>query len=229
MNYLRIYNSIVDRAKSRELDCYTETHHVVPKCLGGTDDPENLVRLTAGEHYVCHQLLTKIYPDHSGLVFAAIKMTFGQNRINNKMYGWLKTRYSEYMRGPNNPQRANPRCGERHHYFNKHRGDHYSDEGRKKQSDRMKAKNPMHGMKPWNHGKATEYTRSVWYDADVLYSLWIKSNKPSYCKLYTLHHGRPLNGEPGKIAPYVNVCKYFRNGWIPTEDKEWIQLKEQNV
>jgi hypothetical protein len=42
---------------------YTERHHIQPKCLGGTDDHKNLVRLTAREHFVVHHLLTKI---HSG-------------------------------------------------------------------------------------------------------------------------------------------------------------------
>ena len=54
MNYLNIYNSIIDRAKTRNLPGYTEKHHVVPKSIGGSDDKSNIVELTAKEHFVCH-------------------------------------------------------------------------------------------------------------------------------------------------------------------------------
>ena len=47
MNYEKIYNQIILRAKSRELNCYVERHHVIPKCMGGTNDKDNLVKLTA--------------------------------------------------------------------------------------------------------------------------------------------------------------------------------------
>lgn len=227
LDYNRIYNAIIDRGKSRVLNGYSESHHIVPKCMGGDDSESNLVRLTASEHYLCHQLLAKMYPEHPGLVFAAVKMTFGQHRITNKLYSWLKSKHSSYMRGPNNPQRLNPRCGERHHYHNKHRGDKYTDEGRKKQSDRMKAQNPTHGVKPWCHNKATDYTRSVWLEADTLYTLWIANGHPSYSRLYNLHTGAPQRGRPGVISPYMNVYKYFKAGWIPTDDVEWSAFKEQ--
>jgi len=61
MNYEQIYNNLVERAKKRILDEYTEVHHIIPKCMNGTDDGENLVSLTAREHYIAHLLLTKIY------------------------------------------------------------------------------------------------------------------------------------------------------------------------
>lgn len=39
---------------------YVEKHHVIPRCLGGSNDQNNLVFLTAKEHYICHRLLTKM-------------------------------------------------------------------------------------------------------------------------------------------------------------------------
>ncbi len=59
--YIRIYNQIVDSAKNRTLTTYTESHHIQPKSLGGSDTPENLVDLTAREHFICHWMLTKIH------------------------------------------------------------------------------------------------------------------------------------------------------------------------
>ena len=59
--YTTWYMAITDRARTRKLEGYTERHHVIPKSLNGTDDKDNLVDLTAREHFICHWLLTKMY------------------------------------------------------------------------------------------------------------------------------------------------------------------------
>lgn len=96
MNYQKHYDALIERGKNRVLETYTEKHHIIPKCMGGTDDQENLVNLTPEEHYVAHQLLVKIYPEHKGLVWAALQLTGRPNgdRVNNKIYGWLKKKQS---------------------------------------------------------------------------------------------------------------------------------------
>ena len=38
--------------------------------MGGSDDKENLVDLTAREHFICHRLLVNIHPDNNKLKFA---------------------------------------------------------------------------------------------------------------------------------------------------------------
>jgi len=58
--YTIAYNNIVNIAKSRVLVGYGEFHHIIPKCLGGTNNKDNIVRLTAREHFVCHRLLVKM-------------------------------------------------------------------------------------------------------------------------------------------------------------------------
>lgn len=111
MNYQAIYNRIIDRAKSRQLDCYTERHHVTPKCLGGSNTKSNLVQLTAREHFICHLLLVEMYPDNSKLQFAAWAManqTQNKNqergyRVSARLYERLKvvaaTNTSELFKG----------------------------------------------------------------------------------------------------------------------------------
>lgn len=98
MNYLEIHNKIIKNAKSRINDenSYYEVHHIIPRCLGGNEEKENLVKLTPEEHYIIHQLLVKIYPEEKGLIYAAYMMcTKSKNqKRNNKIYGWLKKRYS---------------------------------------------------------------------------------------------------------------------------------------
>ena len=63
--YSRIYYSIVNRAKSRSVTGYKETHHIIPRSLGGSDYPDNLVDLTAKEHYIVHLLLPYMVVDNT--------------------------------------------------------------------------------------------------------------------------------------------------------------------
>ena len=100
MNYVKHYNLLVDKAKSRKLDCYTESHHIIPRCMGGVNDKDNLVQLTAREHFIAHLLLLKIYPKSYGLIKAVQMMCMAsgnQERSMNRMYGWLKEKISKEM------------------------------------------------------------------------------------------------------------------------------------
>jgi len=93
LNYFKIYEQLVEKAKNRDESTlqYIERHHVVPRCMGGNDDKDNLVALTLEEHFVAHQLLTKMFPDVDALAYAANMMG---NR-SNKQYGWLKRQFVE--------------------------------------------------------------------------------------------------------------------------------------
>jgi hypothetical protein len=93
MNYEKHYTLLIERARNRILEGYQERHHIVPRCMGGSDDAENIVSLTAEEHYVAHQLLVKMYPTNKGLIFAAHRMSSGKYR-NNKLYCWIRTRHA---------------------------------------------------------------------------------------------------------------------------------------
>ena len=110
MDYQKIYNALIDRANNRISEGYIEKHHIIPRCLGGTDDKINLVALYPEEHFLAHQLLVKLHPTNKKLLFAAQLMTTHStnNRINNKMFGWMKRRLSLLMSGNNNPARRIP-------------------------------------------------------------------------------------------------------------------------
>ena len=150
MNYQKHYDALMNRANNRLLEGYCERHHIIPRCMGGNNDANNLVDLTAEEHYVAHQLLVKIYPDNSKLVYAAKMMTVSShvNVRNNKLYGWIKRKLSETNKGNT------------HHMF----GKTHSDEHKRKISEATKGdKNPMFGKTPWNKGKthSDEHKRKI--------------------------------------------------------------------
>lgn len=70
MDYSRIYSEfIADRKAKPEPKGYTERHHILPRSLGGGDEPENLIRLTAEDHIFAHLLLAKA---HGGAMWFAL-------------------------------------------------------------------------------------------------------------------------------------------------------------
>jgi hypothetical protein len=96
MDYWKHYNLIIERARTRSITGYVERHHITPRCMGGGDEPQNIVALTPEEHMVAHQLLAKMYQDHPGIAFGALMMA---TRVSNKKYGWLRRNFAEKMSG----------------------------------------------------------------------------------------------------------------------------------
>ena len=95
MNYQKHYTALIERARARPPAGYVEKHHVIPRCMGGTDEPANLVPLTPEEHFVAHQLLVRMHPEKKGLAIAVWRMTFGKHHENSKRYGWLRRKHAE--------------------------------------------------------------------------------------------------------------------------------------
>jgi hypothetical protein len=99
------YASITNRGQHRHLDSYTESHHIIPQSLGGTNLPENITKLTAREHFICHWLLIKIHREGEAhwKMLNAIRIMRAENknqqrysnRITSRVYSNLKEEYSK--------------------------------------------------------------------------------------------------------------------------------------
>ena len=94
MNYLKHYNLLIDKAKNRNIATKKESHHIVPKCIGGTDDPSNLVDLTLREHYVAHILLAKIY---GGTLWHAVNLMGRKKQYTNRYYEKARIEHSKLL------------------------------------------------------------------------------------------------------------------------------------
>ena len=132
--YTNTYNSIVNRASQRILDGYTETHHIIPKSLGGPDIPDNLVVLTPREHFLCHWLLTKMVKGKRkqwSMINALGFMMWAENsnqeryKVNARLYEQLKQKHSDMkswaMTGERNPQYGKKWSEERKQAFKEQR------------------------------------------------------------------------------------------------------------
>ena len=83
MDYRKVYEDFIESRKSllHPEGEYLERHHIVPKSLGGSDAPENLILLTPGDHYFAHLCLAKIHGGPQwGAVWCMVKMTVSNRR-----------------------------------------------------------------------------------------------------------------------------------------------------
>ncbi len=103
-NYLKHYNQLCSTRKlldrSKHNGAYYEKHHIIPKSLGGSNSANNLVLLTAREHYIAHLLLYYHYKTIGGddfrkMSFALVSMAstnknLNRNILNSRQYALIK-------------------------------------------------------------------------------------------------------------------------------------------
>ena len=105
MNYENIYDNIIKYRKENPAKGYTERHHILPRSLGGDDSIENLVSLTAREHFICHCLLAKMYKknttkwrkmNHAFLMMKSANVQ-QQRYFNSRLYEYARVHFSAVM------------------------------------------------------------------------------------------------------------------------------------
>ena len=109
--YTKWYFSIINSRKMMCRDCFMEKHHIIPKCMGGSNTADNIVKLTPREHFVCHKLLfhmVDLPKDKRKMSFALIRMkTIHSNgdkhRCNSHQFEQIRRMVSDYISKENNP------------------------------------------------------------------------------------------------------------------------------
>lgn len=152
MSYIDFIQNILDTRGRFNCDGYKERHHIVPKCMGGSNDKSNLIDLYGREHYEAHRLLAEENPNNYALTFAFWAMA----NINRKKrcctaeeYERARKMFSErvsgthhhnYGRSPSNETRqkmSEAQRGEKNHMYGKPgvwSGKHLPEETRQKMS-----------------------------------------------------------------------------------------------
>lgn len=97
--YTKLYYKITSNAKQRITEGYTELHHIIPQSMGGSNDNENLVELTAREHFICHWLLIKMTEgeDRSKMLYALNGMK-AENKYQQRYHTKITARVYEKYR-----------------------------------------------------------------------------------------------------------------------------------
>ena len=236
----RTYNQLIDRGKSRGLNKkmlvgYYEKHHILPKCMGGTNESGNLVLLTYREHVIAHILLTRIYssPD---LVRAANFM-LSVDRIddvtgvvisvpikNSRIAEEIKLRSLELNNGMNSPSYGRKLSSEHKQKISEANRGKKSPETRRKMSESQKGK------------KASEETRKKLSEAHKGLKVHSEERKKFLSEKWKLNNPRKtmdmsgknnpsskkLKGPDGTIYESIKLAAKFNN--IPYELlRKWVK------
>lgn len=97
--YTNWYFTIISNAKKKTYHEYTEQHHIIPKSLGGRNTNDNIVRLSAREHFICHWLLTKMVTgEHQKSMRYALRMMRKTNKHTQRYETKITSRVFEKNR-----------------------------------------------------------------------------------------------------------------------------------
>ena len=89
-----IQNILDTRGRFNCGDEYHERHHIIPKCMNGTNDNDNLIDLYAKEHFIAHKLLAEENPENKSLTYAWHCMAF-MSRKDTERYELTPEEYEE--------------------------------------------------------------------------------------------------------------------------------------
>ena len=110
MTYNEFINNILNtRGRFACGNEYHETHHIIPKCMDGSNNDDNLIDLFAKEHFIAHKLLAEENPDNKKLQLAYICMSFVKNdrehryQLSEHEYEQARIACSKVCSGSGNP------------------------------------------------------------------------------------------------------------------------------
>ncbi len=202
MNYKRVYDNLIESRQNlnrSKKDEYYETHHIIPRSLGGSNDKSNLINLTSKEHFLAHWLLYKMHSgqDKSKMAYALFMMCSNnpnQKRvIAGRQYEIAKTAMASSCSKENNPN---------------YQKQVWSEEQKMRISERQSGtSNSMYGKTPWNKGttgfKHTEVTK---LKMSIAHSGKQFSNETRK-KLSDAHSGKTLSEETKEKLRQANLGK----------------------
>ena len=226
MDYLRIYNNIIQNGLNcnrNKKENYFEEHHITPKSLGGSNSNDNLVLLTAKEHYICHLLLVKIYYNTENYIkmlraFMMMKVeNCNQLRYTSKMYELKKLEcYGEngLLNGNNAP------------FY----GKNHSEDVKNSIRIRQKENNSMKNKIPWNKGLTSETDERIKKYGEKQSST--KNGNVVVTEETRLKISNKTKGVPKK--PFTeehksNISKSLTGKTLPEDVKLAISLATKNV
>jgi hypothetical protein len=103
MDYHRIYREFIADRKLRAsaLTGYSESHHIVPRAHGGSDEKDNLIRLSPEDHFFAHLCWAKAVDTMEA--WSAVMVMHERagrsdilKRRSRLRYGWARRRFGEW-------------------------------------------------------------------------------------------------------------------------------------
>jgi hypothetical protein len=154
MDYKIIYKKLIESRKLFERKkgdgTLYEKHHIIPKCLGGSNDIKNLILLTPKEHFIAHYLLIEMYEggDRKKMYYAFWRMCNRQNviRVSSRQYEYGRKCAIEAATGRKQSEETKTKLS------TIRKTQIFSKESQLKKGETLK-KLYAEGKKVWMHGK----------------------------------------------------------------------------
>jgi hypothetical protein len=97
------YQRFIGSLRGQSVDGYAEVHHIVPRSLGGSDDADNLIQLTARQHYIAHWMLARALGGSAARAFFMMSNFGKYGQVNSTTYQIARQEYAllvgDQMRG----------------------------------------------------------------------------------------------------------------------------------
>lgn len=201
IKYRKLYIKLIERCEymtKEELSGYNERHHIIPKCMNGSDTEDNIIVVPVRYHIMLHILLTEIFPDDKKILLASSIMLYGNEERRESIEKHFSTRTVARLR--ENASKAKI-------------GREISEETRKKLSIAKSGKNhPLYGKKMSEETKRqmseshkknseikSEQVKQLWKDGvyDNLYKNTLRKKRGSS------HLAKKVVSPEGKIYDCV--------------------------
>ena len=104
MDYNKLYSKFIE-SRPQPIG-YFEEHHILPISLGGDNKPENLINLTAREHFIAHRILAKCFTGSKkrDMIYALNmfrnfnnKKDYQKYQITSRTYEYIKKEYIKVL------------------------------------------------------------------------------------------------------------------------------------
>lgn len=221
--YTIIYYGIIDNAifkqRSRDDGGIYEEHHIIPKSIGGTNEPENLVFLTPKEHYICHRLLPKMVKSkfhYEKMIYALWCMINGNGHSKRyspcgKIYQQIKEQRSKVISTETREKLRQASLGYVH-----------SDNSKKKMSESRKNKVWIKKdtiCKHINKNELDHYIKLGWQQGRILGPKQKKSpplteiQRNNLSNILSRRIWIKKDGESSKHIDKDELQQYINNGW----------------
>ena len=209
--YTKWYRNIVLISSKHNPEGYYERHHIIPKCLNGTDKKDNIIKFSARKHFLCHWLLTKMVKKDSNEYYSLYKafiLMSGQTK-NQERY-IIPSILFEKLRKEVARINSIQQSGEKNSNYGKIWISNFQ-----LKETKMIYSNEME-----------KYNKTGWVKGYIV--KWQNYDENGK-KLRLIRLRKPESEQVKKVYPY-QVEEYLLNGWIrPCKKKNFKKIFETNI
>lgn len=180
----------------------SEEHHIIPKCMGGTNDKDNLIYLSMREHFIAHKLLAEEHPNNQKLCYAFWMMCGNRKVCTPEEYEEAKLLNSKHAREIN---LGNKYCA------GKSRSEEVKQKIKENHADFSGVNNPNYGKHKSKETRLQiqESNKKTWSDPELRKKLSDIKNGQNTKIIFSPELNMTFNGAK-EAAKYIGLKTYTK-------------------